>query len=813
MIADVAFALHGHFYQPPRENPWTEAVPRQPAAAPFHDWNERITAECYRPNGWARILDDHGSIVGIVDNYERLSFNVGPTLLSWLDEHAPETYARIVAADRVARRAIAQGYGHAIMPLCNDRDLRTQIRWGLADFRHRFGREAEGMWLPETAVDDRVLAALAEEGVGFTILAPGQIAAVRTRDDHGGHRRDEGWRDADGASLPGTLRWRHPHDPDLGVDLVVYDGPISHDVAFGGFPSQVVVDRIVGRRHGDLVSVACDGETFGHHHTYADRGVAHALTVEADRRGVALPRVADWLAEHPPSHEGRVRLSAWSCAHGVGRWLDDCGCHTGGEPGWNQAWRAPLRAAFDQVRDVAVAVFERRAPAVLRDPWAARDAYVDLVLGVTTVERFADQHLLEPGGGEAAGDDGDGDALVEALTLLESQRHALLMYTSCGWFFNDLAGIETVQIMRYAACCLDMLASLGEQVPVDAVLETLARAQSNDPDEVDGRQVWRRHVDPSRVDPGRVAAHLAMTELLAGGAAGAGGGTERLDGYDVSREVHDTVDRGGVAVCAGRVALTHRRTRRTTRWVYGAVHLGGLEVFGAVRPAAEPDRDQVDVSALVESTRRGDRVTTLLRMVVDRFGPREFGLESALPGVGEDLLRATAQGLADRFVAAYDQLRADHHDTLAALAVTGTPLPAELRGPVELALARRLEAAVAACGGSTDPAAYRVVQALVREAREEGVRLASPAAAAALEQAVGRAVDDAAATPGGATVEAAVGMVRLARELSLDVRVDVAQEHVYDALRSDRLDDGARALLAPLARRLGVAARPLDLPR
>ncbi len=794
-------------------------MPRQPAAAPFHDWNERITAECYRPNGWARILDDHGRIVDIVDNYERLSFNVGPTLLSWLDGHAPETYARIVDADRAARRAIAQAYGHAIMPLCNDRDLRTQVRWGLADFRHRFGREAEGMWLPETAVDDRVLAVLAEEGVRFTILAPGQIAAVRP----GG---DGGWHDAHAADLPGTLRWRHPHDPALGVDLVVYDGPISHDVAFGGFPSQVVVDRIVGRRHGDLVSVACDGETFGHHHTYADRGVAHALTVEADRRGVALPRLADWLAEHPPAHEGRVRLSAWSCAHGVARWLEDCGCHTGGEPGWNQAWRGPLRAAFDQVRDFAVAVFERRAPAVLRDPWAARDAYVDLVLGVTTVETFAARHLLDDRDRE--GGDGDGgEALVEALTLLESQRHALLMYTSCGWFFNDLAGIETVQIMRYAACCMDMLVSLGERPPLDAVLDTLARAQSNDPDEGDGRQVWRRHVDPSRVDPARVAAHLAMTDLLAAG-AGAGAGaaaTGRLDGYEVVRDLHDSVDRGGVAVSAGRVVLTHRRTRRTTRWVYGAVHLGGLEVFGAVRPAADPDtgpavrgdgggdRDRADVSALVEATRRGDRVTALLRRVVDRFGPREFGLESALPGAAEDLLSATARGLADRFVAAYDQLRSDHHDTLAALAVAGTPLPAELRGPVALALARRLEAAVAACGGATDPAAYRVVRALAREAREEGVNLASPVAAAELERAVSRAVDHAATAPTTATVEAALGMVRLVRELALDVSLDVPQERIHDALGRgrDRLDDGARALLTPLARRLGVAPRPVHL--
>jgi hypothetical protein len=800
-MADVSFVLHGHFYQPPRENPWTEAVPRQPTAAPHHDWNERITAECYRPNGWARILDDHGRIVDIVDNYRHLSFDVGPTLMSWLDAHEAETYARIVAADRAGRRAIAQAYGHAILPLCNDRDLRTQVRWGIADFRHRFGREPEGLWLPETAVDDRTLAVLAEEGVGFTILAPGQIAAVRRP---GGDWRAPG---GDGGHpLPGTARWRHPHDPDLGVDLVVYDGPISHDVAFGGFPSQLVIERIVGRGGGDLTSVACDGETFGHHHHYADRGVAYALAVEAGRRGVALPRVADWLAEHPPTHEARVHLSAWSCAHGVGRWREDCGCHTGGEPGWSQAWRAPLRAAFDRVRAAAVDVFERRGPAVLHDPWAARDAYVDVLLGVASIERFAADHVAGWGGPGA----GDPAVLTEALTLVESQRHALLMYTSCGWFFNDLAGIETVQIMRYAARCLDLLDELGEDPPVGEVLAMLAEARSNDPDEGDGREVWQRHVASSRVDPARVVAHLAMTELLAGAA-------ERgpVAGYDVARDLHDVVDRGGVAVCAGRVALTHGRTRRRTAWAYAAVHLGGLEVFGAVRPAGPGDghRDDVaDVEALLNATRRGARVTALLRGVVDRFGPREFGLEDALPGAGEDLLRSTADTLADRFVAAYDQLRADHHDTLAALATAGMALPPELRGPVELAVDRRLRAAVAAAQGSTDPDAYRAVRALVREARQEGVQPSSPVAAAALAEVVARAVDDAATSPDDRTVARAVALVRLVRGVALDVSLDVAQERVLAALRDPRLDGAARAVLAPLARRLGVAPDAVGPP-
>ena len=792
-MADVAFVLHGHFYQPPRENPWTEVVPRELSAAPFHDWNARITAEAYRPNGWARILDEAGRIVAIVDNYQHLSFNVGPTLLSWLETHAPGTYERILAADAQRGRAIAQAYGHPILPLCNDRDLRTQVRWGQADFRYRFGREPEGMWLPETGVDDRVLAVLAEEGIRFTILAPDQIEAVRPLS--GGD-----WQGTDPASLDTrrSYRWRHPDQPDLGVDLVVYDGDISHDVAFGGFPSQVVLDRIVQRAKGPshsgepndglggLVGVACDGETFGHHHHFAERGVAYAMAVEAGRRHVDTPRLADWLDAHPSDWEAQVRLSGWSCAHGVGRWMEDCGCHTGGEPGWNQEWRRPLRNALDLLRDFANEVFERRGPKVLHDPWGARDAYVDVLLGAVSVDDFVAAHVV--------------DNPVEALSLLECQRHALLMYTSCGWFFNDLAGIETLQILRYAARCLDILDELGEEPPTEAFLDVLAEARSNRPEEGNGRDLWVGHVDPARADAGRVASHLALIELLGGD-----GPLDRLAGYEVERELQEIVDRGGVATSAGRVTLTHLRTRRRTSWTYGAVHLGGLEVFGAVRPADDDLAvDEEAVEEMATATRDGQRITALLRLVTDRFGPREFGLESVLPGVGDDLLHATAASLADRFVAAYDELRTDYHDTLVALAVAGTTLPAELRGPIELALARQLEAelALAEGGGSTDPAAYAGVRAVVREAREEGVQISSVRASEALRRALVAAAEEAAAEPNEATVAAAVGMVELARELQMAVDFGVAQERIYAALDADPT---ARDTLRPLARALGLA--------
>ena len=788
-MADTALVLHGHFYQPPRENPWTEVVPVERSAAPFHDWNERITAECYRPNGWARILDEHGAVVAIVSNYERLSFNMGPTLLSWLAEHHPTVYERILDADRATGRAIAQAYGHAILPLCDDHDLRTHIRWGIADFRRRFGRDPVGMWLPETAVDDRVLTALADAGIRFTILAPGQAVATRALGD-------AEWIDvADGGiDTRRAYRWCHPDRDGVGVDLVFYDGPLSHDVAFGALASQALIARSVASAHdGGLVCVATDGETFGHHHKFADRGVAYGLAVEAGRRGVATPNLAEWLDDHPPTDEVRVQLSAWSCAHGVDRWRADCGCHTGGEPGWTQAWRAPLRAALDVLREHMVAVLERRGPELLVEPWEARDAYVDVLLHACSVEEFAERHVT-------------GD-LADALTLLEAARHAVLMYTSCGWFFNELAGLETLQILRYAARCMDHLAELGEPAPIAAFLDVLAGGASNRPSEGDGRRIWARHVDPSRVDPPRIIGHLALSELLEGDTDPA-----VVGGYVVERDEHRRVDRGGLTVCAGRVRLEHRRTRRRSTHAYAAVHLGGLEVFGATRPAADHAHDVAAIDALIDAATEGIRVTTLLRRVVDAFGPHEFGLESALPDAADQIVASVAEGLVQRFADAYSQLRTDHASTLAALATAGYELPDELRISIELALTRAFEDELATCAQEADPDAYRTAISIARQAQAEGVHVDSPRARAELGRAVHRAVGLAVADPDGAHVEAAVGMVRLVRELGASVDLDPAQELVYDALTAGADADPRAKALATLGYALGLRVDRIGLP-
>ncbi|MGH9165195.1 MAG: DUF3536 domain-containing protein, partial [Acidimicrobiales bacterium] len=578
--------LHGHFYQPPRENPWTEEVSREASAAPFHDWNQRVSAEAYRPNGWARVFDDAGRVVDIVNNFDLLSFDVGPTLLHWLADHDPATYARIVDADRRHGGAMAQAYGHTILPLATERDARTQLRWGLADFAHRFGRPAEGLWLPEAAVNEAVLALLVEEGVGFTVLAPHQAALVRPL---GGAT----WRSVpDGAFATGRAwRWLHPDGSGRGLDVVFYDGSLSHALAFemAGLSSEALISRVIGASGGDgLVAVAADGETFGHHHHWGERLMAHALGVEAPRRGVLVTNIARFLAAATPAGQVRVHESSWSCAHGVGRWREDCGCSTGGRPGSHQRWRAPLRRALDVLQRRADEIFERRGASVLADPWAARDAYIGVILGARSRSAFAAEHVV-------------GDS-VEAFTLLEAQRSAMAMYTSCGWFFHDLAGIETVQVLRYAAHCMDMLAELGEETGEDTVLDVLDKAESAE--DGTGRDIWQRQVEPARVGPLRAVGHLALVSLLQRRPP-----PPRIGAFDVELIDHARPDRAGLALCSGRVVLTHVRTGRRSEHAFAALHLGGLDVVGFTRPAVA-SLDAVALAVLRAAFADNARVTT-----------------------------------------------------------------------------------------------------------------------------------------------------------------------------------------------------------
>jgi hypothetical protein len=675
-----------------------------------------------------------------------------------------------------------------ILPLATERDVRTQVRWGLADFRHRFGREARGIWLPETAVNDDVLRVLAEEGVTFTILAPNQALAVRPLGNLLGH--EEPWHDVSDGSIDGRrpYRWIDPLDHDRGVDVVFYDGGISHDLAFGlgAMTAESFVHRVQhAAPDGGLVAVATDGETFGHHHHFAERTLAYALPVTAPRQGVHVTNVTRFLADDPPTWQVEVRESAWSCAHGVGRWKDDCGCSTGADPGADQRWRAPLRAGLDLLRDIGVEVFERRGKAVLHDPWAARDAYVDVVLGARTIDDFAAEHVV-------------GD-LVEALSLLEQQRHALLMYTSCAWFFWDLAGLETVQCLRYAARAADLLVELGEDPRLDEVLAILGEARSNQVHEGTGADVWRNHVDPARVDADRAVAHIALAGLVAKRPEG------EIATWEIKEDHHRSGERGGLRVNAGVVTLRHKRTRRVTRHAYAVLLMGALEVLGAVRPADDAC-DADDVAGLFDGLDRGDRLSVLMRYLGERFGPSEFGLERALPDAADQIVAGAAANVEERFADAFERLYRFNREELLSLVRTGMPLPPAVRLPAEHALGRRLESEITAQQGSWDPATYEAAQATAREAQALGFTIDAPRARLALEQTLVAAVRRAVAGEPDA-VDAALAVRELATSLDVGVDLSLPQDLVYEALLRGTRDD-----LRPLGRALGLAADHLGVP-
>jgi alpha-amylase/alpha-mannosidase (GH57 family) len=504
--------IHGHFYQPPRENPWTGIVEAEPSAAPFHDWNERIHFECYRANAFVRV-GEAGPDEQFVNNYAHVSFNFGPTLLNWLERYHPYTYARILEADRnsaLARQrhgnAIAQAFGHAILPLCNERDLLTQIRWGLADFRYRFRREAESIWLPETACNDSVMSALVAAGLRYVILAPNQAARIRTLTDSNpstasGNSEDAqaSWRNVDENTIDTSIpyRWVHPGDPTKSIAVFFYDGRTSRAIAFEKLlsSSSELVDSFArSADDGEMINIATDGETYGHHFKFGDLCLAHALTAEAPKRGFQVTNYGEHLDKHSPVIDVEINNgpngegTSWSCAHGVGRWIRDCGCQTGGEAGWNQQWRMPLRAALDFLRDENVPHFEATRSELFTFPWVARDESITLVLdSVASREEFLFAH---------AGRWLSAEQQTRALTYLELQRMLLLMYTSCGWFFNDISGIETIQILKYAARAIDLMDELGLPSVRDRFLELLAKAKSNRPEMGTGVDIYRRYVEP-----------------------------------------------------------------------------------------------------------------------------------------------------------------------------------------------------------------------------------------------------------------------------------------------------------------------------
>jgi alpha-amylase/alpha-mannosidase (GH57 family) len=786
--------VHGHFYQPPRENPWTEVLDREPSAAPAHDWNERIYEECYRANAYCRIVDGFGRVERIIDNYAKLSFNFGPTLLSWLERNHSTTYKRIIDSDRASRQqnrghgnAIAQGYNHAILPLMTPRDRRTQIRWGLADFRRRFGREPESLWLPETACNDATVEDLIDEGLRFVILSPHQAARVRPI---GG----EEWTDVSNGSIDTSQPyvWNHPDGSNRSISIFFYQGDIAQAIAFQGAlsSSQSLIDQLKLRVKGPMLNVATDGETYGHHVKAGDRTLAYALNELAPRAGFRVTNYGAFLEEHEPTFEVEIKAgeddlgTAWSCYHGVGRWYRDCGCSTSGREGWNQAWRGPLRKALDDLNECAGRVFEEQGGELFADVWAARDAYIEVIL-----DRAAGPDAFLALHAKRALADAE---RTRALTLLELQRSSQLMFTSCGWFFSEISGLETVQVMKYAGRALDLLGELGVSYR-NRFLEILSQGRSNLQEMGTGADVFRRFVDPSRVTKQRLAAHLAICSLVE--EEPEENGEEGLHLYradEIERQKH-----GRVTVYTAKVTIDTLTTKRTREFSVAAIHFGGADFYCAVKPFPRLDEHRQSAKRLFAALRTAS-LPKLLRIAQEEFGPEEFGLEGILPDARERISATIFGGLVRRFLDQYAAMFEENRRSFEMLQSAGFTLPAELRATAEFTLGKRFEEEILEHKNSTDPDAYKKAIEIAEEVALGGFHIDRTVARQIftdmITDSVWRAIDSGAE----GDLQAALDLLELTHRLGIDADLSKAQEALYERRESIVRSHPLKRLATPL---------------
>jgi alpha-amylase/alpha-mannosidase (GH57 family) len=607
--------IHGHFYQPPRENAWLEVIEVQDSAHPYHDWNERITAECYAPNTASRILNGKAVIKNIINNYSRISFNYGPTLLSWMEVNDPATYKAILDADRESAKlfdghgsAMAQVYNHIIMPLANDRDKETQIIWGIGDFEKRFERKPEGIWLAETAVDVPTLELLVKHDIRFTVLAPRQAKAIRRL---GGAT----WENV----TTETVNTRRPYKCLLpsgkSIVLFFYDGDIAQGVAFNGllndgrkFANRLLDSFESGDDEPQLVHIATDGETYGHHHKHGDMALAFCLDLIGHKDESILTNYAQFLAKYPPIYEAQIHEnSSWSCVHGVERWRSDCGCNSG-KPNFHQRWRKPLRDTLDWLRDELSLIYEAEGSRILKDPWAARNDYIEVILNRNdeTILKFLKKHCLVE---------------VEqnrVFRLMEVQRNALLMYTSCGWFFDEISGIETVQILQYACRAIQLVTQI---VNVDLEKEFLLRLEQtpgNLPNMSTGADVYQRYVVPSKTNLQRVGMHYAVASIFEEDPE-----SFPVFNYTTRNEIFIRKEAGQQKLVLGVTKVRSNVTRSEKKFAFAVIYMGQHNIIGNISLDMDAEKFETMQNSMItafEEARLGD----IIGMMQTYFGPEKY---------------------------------------------------------------------------------------------------------------------------------------------------------------------------------------------
>lgn len=666
--------IHGHFYQPPRENPWLEYTELQNSALPFHDWNARVCAECYSPNSISKIVSDGNKILDIVNNYSHMSFNMGPTLMSWLEKFEPYTYERIIQADIDSTNefnghgnALAQVYNHIIMPLANERDKYTQVIWGIKDFQYRYGHAPEGMWLAETACDDETLGVLADCGIKFTVLSPYQAEKVRRFESHE-------FQDVSHGEIDTTKAYRYNIKcrPGKSTDLFFYNASISQSVAFeellkdgGRFVEKLKTG--ISNEEERLVNIATDGESYGHHTKFGDMALAYVLRIKAGDEGFTLTNYGEYLEKHPPMEEVVIKpVSSWSCCHGVGRWKENCGCSTGGMQGWNQKWRKPLRDALNRLRDNLIEITEKEGKKYFKDVWKARNSYINVILNRSEMsyKNFFDKNLP---------DNTSNAAKVNALKLMEIQRQALLMFTSCGWFFNELSGIETTQILKYAARAIQLAADFSDKDLETEFVDILHEAKSNIPGYGSGRDIWNNFIKPSVINFRQIASLWAITSMY-----------EDYDKvtdlycYEITRHNTKKISKGSTNFVTGHIEIKSKITLETSDIMFALLQFSGGDFHCAIREYDGSERYTKIVKNLVQTYQNSPQTETI-RLLDEYFGREYFTLKDILIEERRKILKSLLKNKMDRFQAVYRDIYNEGKGSVSHLKTLGLEVPEEYK--------------------------------------------------------------------------------------------------------------------------------------
>jgi alpha-amylase/alpha-mannosidase (GH57 family) len=822
---NLYLCIHGHFYQPPRENAWTENIEIQESAYPFHDWNERIFYESYLPNTQAKVYDDKGYLIDLVNNFDYMNFNFGPTLISWIEKKHPDIYEKIIEADKrsVKERnghgnAIAQVYNHMIMPLANERDKITQIKWGLRDFEYRFKRKSEGIWLAETACNEATLEALVDEGIKYLILEPTQaerVCKMKIKDSAPSltsYSEDKVTECIDVSH--GGLNPKIPYrcflekNPHKYIDIFFYDGPISKAVSFEDlltdakiFASRIESAADASSNYPQLISIATDGETYGHHKKYGDRVLAYLLKIEAPRRGFKVVNYAEYLEENAPRYTVKLKAghngegTSWSCPHGVSRWKEHCGCRGDGPAEWTQEWRGPLRDTLDFLRDELIKIFECQASKYFKNPWEARNNYIDVVLdrSLDSIGKFFENNALDYRSMRA-------DEITNCLKLFEMQRNAMLMYTSCAWFFTELSGIETVQVIQYAARALELAKHLSAffDLTIEPLrlefFKRLSLAQSNIPELKNAQVIYQKYVRPSIVSPKKLIANLVINSLFEEEEQ------EKID-YDcflvkVLKKRQESF--GNLRLSFGRVQVSSKVTLECMDFVYCVLQFGTFDFRCSIKSISifkDMDTAEEELFNALYSA----QVVDLLRSIDHYFGKEYFSLQDMLQADRINVVSELTKEIIEEISRTYDSIYEKHRMINEIYQTINLPIPPEIYFATEFSLNKKLsiELEELAVKGF-DPNKFYGVVKILQIGRANKVRIDTGKISKFLSNELGGRILKLKAFFNGESendadiVQESINIINFAEGLKIPLRFEELQLQLYKALEilPKKIDSG-----------------------